>query len=192
MAIAAASFSPSPTMIVEPLLRSTRTASTFSVGLRSDSTSSTPTTAATLRATSSRSPVTITIRRTPSARSLRRARAASGRMGSSSVSAPITLSSARTKTTSRPSRSARRRIALPHCWSGPSPSHDNLPTQTASPSTTPRIPRPGISSTLEGSDRSSPRARAARTTAVARTWGETWSNEAASRKTSRSSAAFVA
>ena len=54
-----------------------------------------------------------------------------------------------------------------------------LPTATRWPSTRPRTPWPGTSSTSSGNDKARPRARAARTTAAARTWGETWSRLAA-------------
>ena len=87
-ASAGASLMPSPTMIVRPARCSSRTASTFSAGVRSARTSSTPMTAPTVCAFSSRSPVTMTMRRMPSRRSWRIVRAASGRIGSSRSSAP--------------------------------------------------------------------------------------------------------
>ena len=87
-ASAGASLMPSPTMMVTPLRRSSVTASTFSCGVRSASTASTPIMAPTASAASSRSPVTMTTRVMPSLRSRRMVRAASGRIGSSSSSAP--------------------------------------------------------------------------------------------------------
>ena len=70
-ASAGASLMPSPTMIVGAWRRSIWTASSFSAGVRSARTSSTPITAPTDLATSARSPVTMTIRLMPPRRSAR-------------------------------------------------------------------------------------------------------------------------
>jgi hypothetical protein len=75
-------------MTVGPAARSSRAASTFSAGVRSASTASTPIAAPTVSAVSGWSPVTITTRRTPARRRSRRVRAVSGRIGSETPSAP--------------------------------------------------------------------------------------------------------
>ena len=58
------------------------------------------------------------------------------------------------------------------------------PTITLRPSTVPSTPSPGISATSVGTGRSSPRARAAATTACATGWGEACSSAAARRSRS--------
>ena len=142
-------------------------------------------TAPTVCALSSRSPVTMTMRRIPSRRSWRIVRAASGRIGSSSSSAPTGAPSTSTKIVSAPSSAARRRTLRDPRRRPAAPSVQlALPTATRWPSTIPRTPCPGTSSTSSGNDSVRLRARAARTTAAARTCGDTWSRLAAQRRTS--------
>ena len=55
---------------------------------------------------------------------------------------------------------------------------------TDRPDTMPRTPLPGTSSTPSGIDSGRSRPRAARTIAAATTWGDTWSSDAAARRSS--------
>ncbi len=179
-ASAGASLTPSPTIMVGARRVSSFTTSSFSAGERSASTSSTPMTAPTVSATSVRSPVTITIRSIPLLLSERRVRAASGRRGSSNTRTPAGTPSMPTKTVRAPSRCALRRAERAHLGVPVTPDHDAFPTATWRPATVPRMPWPASSSTPSGSESSHFCSNADWTTALARTWGETWSREAAS------------
>ncbi len=82
----------------------------------------------------------------------------------------------------------RRRISRARAGSPPPPdTQEALPSETRRPSTVPSIPEPGSSCTSTGNESERPRCRAARTMAAPRTWGETWSSEAASRRSSSGS-----
>ncbi len=157
--------------------------SSFSLGERSANTSSTPMTAPTVSATSLRSPVTIAMRVIPDFRNERRVRAASGRSGSSKTRTAAGSSSMPTNTVRAPSSAALRRADRAQVGAPVIPVHDALPTATRWPDTVPRMPWPDISSTLSGRQSSYFCSSADCTTALARTWGETWSRDAASWRT---------
>ena len=105
---------------------------------------------ATACAFSSRSPVTMTMRRMPSWRRRRIVRAASARIGSSRSSAPTGTPSTSTKIVRALSRLARRRTLLAQLDFTPAVVQLALPTATLWPSTIPRTPWPGTSSTVVG------------------------------------------
>ena len=186
---AGASFTPSPTMIVGPMCRSNRTASTFSDGVRSANTSSTPVTAPTISAISERSPVTKTARLMPARRKFRSVRARVGTHGVVEEDAdgdPVDAD-----------EHSGRSIEL-----GPTP-ESRAPSPWAGPRrpTTAGRPSPRGRGRCRGSRRPLPRAprwgaprldhpRTACTMAEASTWGDTWSSEPAARsRPSRSHAA---
>ena len=167
---AGASFTPSPTMTVTPPSPSAFTASTLSVGSRSDRIRSTPIEMPTDSATSGWSPVTITTRLIPARRRVRITRGVSGRMGSSRISPPVTSPSMATKTAEEPSIADRRRMSRARAGKPrPPDTHDDLPTDTRRPSTVPSMPEPGSSDTSTGNESARPRCRAARTMAAPRT-----------------------
>ena len=123
----------------------------------------------------------------PARRSARRVRGLSGRTGSCRIRAPATSPSIATKTLDDPvSAVCRRTRRTPSGSRSPSPGRiqASLPKAIRRPSTSPRTPCPGRSVTPAGRERGRPRSRAARTTPAARTCCETWSREAASRRTS--------
>ena len=82
-------------------------------------------------------------------------------------------SSIQTAITMRPGSPSSRATDAPS-WAAP--------TDTTAAPTRPRTPRPGVSTTSVASSRSSPRSRAARTTAPAVTWTEYCSTDAAMAK----------
>ncbi len=142
-ASAGASFRPSPTMTTTPSWRSLRTAATFSSGLRSDKSRSTPSAAPTDSATSGWSPVTMITRVIPARRNDRITRGVSGRIGSSITSAPATTPSTATNTQDDPSSKVRRRTSLARpVRLAPGETNDAFPRDTFRPSTEPAIPAP--------------------------------------------------
>ena len=149
---AGASLMPSPTMIVEPCRPAAVTASTFSAGVRSASTSSTPITAPTDSATSARSPVTITTRRMPLA--AQRPDGAGG-VGAERVVEHDRAGRLAVELDEHRQGPVEIRPAT-HCphprGGGPSGRiQPALPTATSWPSTRPRTPCAGTSSTSSGS-----------------------------------------
>ena len=142
----------------------------------------------TVSATSARSPVTRHDAADPGLAQRRIMRGASGRMGSSRRKAPSGTPSTATNTVSDPSRSARRRTWRTHAGWVPGTIQCGLaqahlaPVDQAARARGRAPPR-----TSEGSDRLRPRPVAAVTIALARTCGETWSSEAARRRTSSAS-----
>ena len=186
---AGASLIPSPVMMTAARRCSRRTASSLASGVSSASTSSTPVSAPTALAASARSPVASTIRVMPPRRSARIVCRASGRIRSSSRSAPAGVPSTATNTVSAPSSQARRRTALTHGGVPLTPAQSARPSLTRRPATVPAMPWPGCSVTSAGWPSVQPRSAAARTTAVARTCPEAWSSEAARPRISSGSSA---
>ena len=117
------------------------------------------------------------MRVTPPRRMARIVARASGRIRSSSRSAPAGWPSAATNTVRAPSSRARLRTALTHGGSPVTPAQPARPTRTGRPRTVPAMPWPGCSVTASGRTSGQPRSAAARTTAAARTCPDTWSSE---------------
>ena len=163
---AGASLIPSPVMMTAARRCSRRTASSLASGVSSASTSSTPVSAPTALAASARSPVASTIRVMPPRRSARIVCRASGRIRSSSRSAPAGVPSTATNTVSAPSSQARRRTALTHGGVPLTPAQSARPSLTRRPATVPAMPWPGCSVTSAGWPSGQPRSAAARTTAA--------------------------
>ena len=113
-ASAGASLMPSPVVMTGARRCSRRTAASLPAGVSSASTSSTPVSSPTASAASARSPVARTIRVMPSRRIARIIALASGRIRSSSSSAPAGLPSTATNTVRAPSSRARLRTVLTH------------------------------------------------------------------------------
>ncbi len=174
---AGASLIPSPVMMTGARRCSRRTASSLPSGVSSASTSSTPVSAPTTPAASARSPVARTIRVMPPRRSALIVCRASGRIRSSSSSAPAGWPSTATNTVRAPSSQARLRTALTH---GGLPRHRGPPgpaepDRPARPF--PRCPGRAVSVTSRagpaGSRVRPPRGRPR----AARTCPEAWSSE---------------
>ena len=176
---------PSPTMMTAPAAFEPYGFDLLA-GVRSASTSSTPMTAPTAPAFSSRSPVTITIRWIRPAQRTDRA----GCVGTDRVLQdqrtgrdPVDRDEHRERAV-EPGPAARH---LAHPGRPVTPTQLALPTATRRPATSPRIPCPGTSSTCCGSTAAQPRRVAALTTAPASTCPDTWSSDAARRRTSSDS-----
>ena len=102
--------------------------------------------------------MTITTRSIPARRSVRITLGVSGRIGSSSTSAPAISPSIWIITHDDPSIALRRRTSRAAAGNGsPWAIHEALPSATLWSSTVPRIPEPGSSLTSFGNDSSSPR-----------------------------------
>ena len=132
-----------------------------------------------------RSPVTMTTRSMPHAEVADRPRRRPARTGSSSRIAPAGSPSTATNTVSAPSSSARARIG----WPIGRPSRRDPAGRAdrdrpaADPTTTPAVP--GTSSTASRDrEREPPLRGQPATMAAASTWGDTWSSDAASRRSS--------
>ena len=104
-----------------------------------------------------RSPVARTIRVTPRWRMARIVCLASGRIRSSSTTAPAGWPSAATNTVSAPSSRARLRTVLTHAGSPVTPAQAARPTRTGRPRTVPAMPWPVTSSTASGRTSRQPR-----------------------------------